>query len=57
MNHINSTTRPSLNNKSTYDLLLQEGTEDDFALWDFLQMQHIPPDEVHLAQDLFSSQT
>lgn len=57
MNHINSTTRPSLNNKSPYDLLLQEGTEDDFALWDFLQMQHIPPDEVHLAPDLFSSQT
>ena len=57
MNHINSITRPSLNNKSPYDLLLQEGTEDDFALWDFLQMQHIPPDEVHLAPDLFSSQT
>lgn len=57
MNHVNSTTRPSLNNKSPYALLLQQGTEDDFALWDFLRMQHIPPDEVHLALDLFSSQT
>jgi len=53
MNHINSTRRPSLGNKSPYELI-PEDDEDMHALYALLKMDLIPPDEVHLMPDLFS---
>lgn len=53
MNHINSTIRPGLKNRSPYDLMLQQAEEDDLVLWNLLKMQRIPPDEVHLTPKLF----
>lgn len=54
MNHINSTKRPGLGNKSPYELLLEDENNEDFKLlWQLLKMDLIPPDEVHLMPDLF----
>ena len=54
MNHINSTKRPGLGNKSPYELLLEDENNEDFMLlWQLLKMDLIPPDEVHLMPDLF----
>ena len=53
MNHINSTRRPSLGNKSPYELV-NEDDEDMQALFALLKMDLIPPDEVHLMPDLFT---
>lgn len=55
MNHINSTKRPGLGNKSPYELLLEdeEERENFMLLWELLKMDLIPPDEVHLMPDLF----
>ena len=53
MNHINSTRRVGLGNKSPYELINEED-EDMWALYDLLKMDLIPPDEVHLKPDLFS---
>ena len=53
MNHINSTRRHSLGNKSPYELI-DENDEDMQALFHLLKMDLIPPDEVHLKSDLFS---
>lgn len=52
MNHINSTRRPRLGNKAPYELI-EEEDEDMWALFHFLKMDLIPPDEVHLKADLF----
>ena len=52
MNHINSTRRPGLGNKSPYELV-DEDDEDMHALFALLKMDLIPPDEVHLMPDLF----
>ncbi len=52
MNHINSTRRPSLGNKAPYELVNEED-EDMKALFAFMKMDLIPPDEVHLKPDLF----
>ena len=52
MNHINSTRRPGLGNKSPYELI-GEDDEDMHALFALLKMDLIPPDEVHLMPDLF----
>ena len=52
MNHINSTRRPSLGNKAPYELVDEED-EDMKALFAFMKMDLIPPDEVHLKPDLF----
>lgn len=52
MNHINSTRRPGLGNKSPYELI-KEDDEDMWALFHLLKMDIIPPDEVHLMPDLF----
>lgn len=53
MNHINSTKRPGLGNKSPYEIALSQEDEDFMLLWQLLKMNLIPPDEVHLAPDLF----
>ena len=53
MNHINSTRRPGLGNKSPYELINEED-EDMWALFNLLKMDLIPPDEVHLIPDLFT---
>lgn len=54
MNHINSTRRPRLGNKSPYELFLEDENNEDFKLlWQLLKMDLIPPDEVHLMPDLF----
>lgn len=53
MNHINSTRRPGLGNKSPYELALAEEAEDFMTLWSLLKMDVIPPDDVHLMPDLF----
>ena len=54
MNHINSTKRPVLGNKSPYELLLEDENNEDFMLlWQLLKMDLISPDEVHLMPDLF----
>ena len=54
MNHINSTKRPGLGNKSPYELFLEDENNEDFMLlWQLLKMDLIPPDEVHLMPDLF----
>ena len=52
MNHINSIRRPSLGYKAPYELIEAED-EDMWALFRFLKMERIPPDEVHLKADLF----
>ena len=52
MNHINSTKRPSLGNKSPYELVNRDN-EDMHALFTLLKMDLIPPDEVRLKPDLF----
>jgi len=53
MNHINSTRRKRLDNKSPYELI-EEDDEDMWALFDLLKMDIIPPDEVHLMPNLFT---
>ena len=53
MNHINSTRRPRLGNKAPYELI-HEDDEDMKALFSFLKMDLIPPDEVHLKRDLLT---
>ncbi len=53
MNHINSTRRPGLENKSPYEVALEQDDEDFKLLWNLLKMDLIPPDEVHLMPDLF----
>lgn len=54
MNHINSTKRQGLGNKSPYELLLEDEDNHDFLLlWQLLKMDFIPADEVHLMPDLF----
>ena len=53
MNHINSTRRPRLNNKSPYELVEAED-KDMKLLMDLLKMHLIPPDEVHLTPELFT---
>ena len=52
MNHINSIRRPGLGYKAPYELIQAED-EDMWALFHFLKMERIPPDEVHLKADLF----
>lgn len=52
MNHINSIRRPGLGYKAPYELIQAED-EDMWALFRFLKMERIPPDEVHLKADLF----
>ena len=52
MNHINSTRRPGLGNKAPYELINEED-EDMEALFAFMKMDLIKPDEVHLKPDLF----
>lgn len=53
MNHINSVKRKSLGGKAPYELIIEED-EDMKALMALLKMDLIPPDEVHLAADLFN---
>lgn len=53
MNHINSTRRPGLGNKSPYELI-DSCDEDMKTLVDLLKMHLIPPDEVHLTPELFT---
>ena len=53
MNHINSIRRPSLGYKAPYELIEAED-EDMWALFRFLKMERIPPDEVHLKANLFT---
>ena len=53
MNHINSTRRPGLGNKSPYELVSKDD-KDMRALFSLLKMDLIPPDEVHLKPDLFA---
>ena len=53
MNHINSTRRPSLDDKSPYELIDEED-RDMQELFSLLKMDFIPPDEVHLKPDLFT---
>lgn len=52
MNHINSTKRPGLKNRSPYELI-GENDKDMNLLMRLLKMHLIPPDEVHLKPDLF----
>lgn len=52
MNHINSTKRPSLGNKSPYELIADDD-EDMHELMALLEMDLIPADEVHLKPSLF----
>lgn len=52
MNHINSIRRPGLGYKAPYELIQTED-DDMWALFHFLKMELIPPDEVHLKADLF----
>jgi IS30 family transposase len=52
MNHINSTKRPSLGNKSPYELIADDD-EDMHELMVLLEMDLIPADEVHLKPSLF----
>lgn len=53
MNHINSTRRPGLGNKSPYELI-EADDEDMKLLMELLKMHLIPPDEVHLTPELFT---
>ena len=52
MNHINSTKRPGLGNKSPYELVADDD-EDKQELLRLLKMDPIPADEVHLKPSLF----
>ncbi len=54
MNHINSIRRPNLGNKAPYELV-EEDDEDMQRLMALLKMDLIPPDEVHLKPDLFTT--
>ncbi|MBR6488423.1 MAG: IS30 family transposase [Clostridiales bacterium] len=54
MNHINSIKRPSLGNKSPYELVADDD-EDMHELMCLLEMDPIPADEVHLDPNLFKS--
>ena len=51
MNHINSTKRPGLDNKSPYDLI-SEDDEDMHRLMKLLDLKPIPADEVNLTKNL-----
>ncbi len=51
MNHINSTKRPGLNNKSPYDLV-SEDDEDMHFLMRLLGLHKIPANEVSLTPKL-----
>jgi len=53
MNHINSVKRKSLDGKAPYELINKDDA-DMRALMALLKMDLIPPDEVHLAADLFN---
>lgn len=53
MNHINSTRRPSLGNKSPYEIAIEQDDEDFKELWNLTKMDLISPDEVHLKPDMF----
>ena len=53
MNNINSTKRPSLGNKSPYEIALEQNDKNFKELWDLMKMDLIPPDEVHLKPDMF----
>ena len=52
MNHINSTKRPGLGNKSPYEMV-EDDDEDMHELMFLLEMDPIPADEVHLKPSLF----
>lgn len=52
MNHINSTRRHGLGDRSPYELVSEQDS-DMKALFSLLKMDFIPPDEVHLKPDLF----
>jgi IS30 family transposase len=52
MNHINSVKRPSLGNRSPYELVEEDDVEMH-ELMRLLKMHPIAPDEVHLLPDLF----
>lgn len=53
MNNINSTRRPSLGNRSPYEIAMEQNDKDFKDLWDLMEMDLIPPDEVHLKPDMF----
>ncbi len=53
MNNINSTRRPSLGNKSPYEIALEQNDKNFKELWDLMKMDLIPSDEVHLKPDMF----
>lgn len=53
MNHINSTKRKGLKNKSPYEVALEQNDKDFKKLWHLLKMDLIKPDEVHLKPSLF----
>lgn len=53
MNHMNSTRRPSLQDRAPYELV-DETDSDMHALWDLMKMHIIPPDDVHLSPDMFT---
>lgn len=50
-NHINSTKRPGLGNKSPYELVAEDD-EDMHRLMDLLELSPIPADEVNLTKSL-----
>jgi len=52
MNNINSVKRPSLGNRSPYDMVEEDDVEM-YELMRLLKMHPIPPDEVHLTPALF----
>lgn len=54
MNHINSTKRASLGNKSPYEVAIEQNDKDFKKLWKLLKMDLIKPDEVHLKPSLFN---
>ena len=53
MNHINSTKRPGLNNRSPYDLI-SDNDSNMHLLMKVLGLHPIPADEVNLTKDLLS---
>ena len=55
MNHINSTKRPGLNNKSPYELI-SDNDEDMHFLMKLLGLHPVPPDEVNLTKSLLNLQ-
>lgn len=50
-NHINSTKRPGLGNKSPYELVAEDD-EDMHRLMNLLRLSPIPADEVNLKKNL-----